>query len=182
MSRESLCRAYSGHERLDVVKYRNETFLPAMIKYKERLRAYQVDDVNVEIEVEEQSDGNGGYLPRLVLVAHDESTFNANDDQARTWVYKDEYRLKHKGKGRGIMASEFICSTIGHLKDAGHTIDFGKAHDGYWCGDDVVKQVLSLCNPFDRQPFTFTLLSTGARKGNSRVRSSSSSRKSIILV
>lgn len=169
----------SGHERIDVVKYRNESFIPEIMQHRTRLRAYQVGDVDVELEVEEQSDGQGGHLPPLVLVAHDASIFHANDDQAQRWVYKDEYRLKHKGKGRGLHASEFICSTVGHLKDAGHVIDMGKNHDGYWTGEDVVKQVTpSLKLPdqvIDNSPL-------GTRKGNTCLRGCSSATASLVFV
>jgi len=34
-----------------------------------------------------------------------------------------------------------ICSTMGHLVDAGQSLEYGKNYDGYWNGEMFVKQV-----------------------------------------
>lgn len=51
----------------------------------------------------------------LVLVTHDESTFNANDGKRRVWKGKGKSPLRPKGKGKRIMASEFL-TPVGRLR------------------------------------------------------------------
>jgi len=55
------------------------------------------------------------YLPTylqgekpLVLVTHDESTFNANDGKRKMWMEDGKQPLRPKGKGKGIMVSGFL--------------------------------------------------------------------------
>ena len=52
------------------------------------------------------------YLPPgqkpLVLVTHDESTFNANDGKQQMWMKKDKQPLRPKGRGKGLMVSDFL--------------------------------------------------------------------------
>jgi len=36
--------------------------------------------------------------------------------------------------------SEVICSTVGHLTEAGQTLEYGKNYEGYWTGELFVKQ------------------------------------------
>jgi len=39
-----------------------------------------------------------------------------------------------------IHQSEVICSTVGHLTEAGQTLEYGKNYEGYWTGELFVKQ------------------------------------------
>ena len=52
------------------------------------------------------------YLPPgqkpLVLVTRDESTFNANDGKRQMWMKEDKQPLKPKGRGKGLMVSDFL--------------------------------------------------------------------------
>ncbi|KAK0480240.1 hypothetical protein IW261DRAFT_1335881, partial [Armillaria novae-zelandiae] len=59
---------YDGHERPNVVKYRQREFLPAMERYRTWLVEYAIGDV-----VKEVAKDYGGDQ-KLVLVAHDEMT------------------------------------------------------------------------------------------------------------
>ncbi|KAG1868722.1 hypothetical protein C8R48DRAFT_747104 [Suillus tomentosus] len=45
-----------------------------------------------------------------------------------------------KGVGRGLHCSDVICSTVGHLVDAGESMEYSKNHEGYWNGEMFVKQ------------------------------------------
>ena len=66
---------------------------------------------------------------RLVLVAHDEMTAQANEAQPKTWVFENQHRLRKKGPGRGIHQSDVICSTVGWLEKASQTMEYGKNYD-----------------------------------------------------
>lgn len=50
---------FDGHNRPDVVAYRNEVFLPAMEAYRDRLVAYKVGDVE-----HKQSHAPGNFVER----------------------------------------------------------------------------------------------------------------------
>ncbi|KAH7878710.1 uncharacterized protein C8R40DRAFT_1037722, partial [Lentinula edodes] len=57
------------------------------------------------------------------------------------WVLEDNQPLKKKGPGRGIHQSDFICSTVGWLKDASVTLEYGKNHEGFWNCELFIKQL-----------------------------------------
>ena len=39
--------------------------------------------------------------------------------------------IEKKGVGHGLHQSDVICSTLGWLKDASQTLEYGKNYDGY---------------------------------------------------
>ncbi|THH13846.1 hypothetical protein EUX98_g9674 [Antrodiella citrinella] len=128
---------YDGHERPDVVKYRQETFLPAMQKLQDRLVKYEVGNVSALVQPH-----RANYVDRqLVLVAHDEMTAQANDGRKKSWVLDGEHALKKKGAGRGMHQSDVICSTIGWVAEASQSLEYGKNYDGYWNGEMFVTQL-----------------------------------------
>ena len=43
-----------------------------------------------------------------IVIFHNESIFTVNDDQKTQWGTKDMQVIKPKGKGTGIMASDFV--------------------------------------------------------------------------
>lgn len=83
---------YDGHDRPDVVDYRQNVFLPAMKEYRSRLVEYKVGEVEVEVEKP-----HNFVERRLVLVSHDEATTQANDGMKEGWVLEGEQPLKKKG-------------------------------------------------------------------------------------
>lgn len=130
---------YDGHERKDVVDDRQDRFLPSMEALKSRLVQYEQGDVTKEIPLEL---GPGEH--KIVIVAHDEMTAQAHDGKAMSWVWKGEQPLRKKGPGRGIHQSDVICSTVGWLKEASVTLEYGKNRDGYWTGEMFAEQVSGL--------------------------------------
>lgn len=128
---------FDGHDRPDVVGYRQEEFLPAMAAHAERLVKYVVGDVETEV----LSEPNNYVERRLVFCAHDEMTAQANDSRAKSWVLEDQHLLRKKGVGRGIHQSDIICSTVGWLREASQTLEYGKNYEGYWTGELFIKQV-----------------------------------------
>jgi hypothetical protein len=132
---------FDGHDRADVVDYRQNGFLPKMKALEPRLVKYVVGDVEKEQYVPPQN-----YVKRrLVLCAHDEMTAQAHDGKEKSWVLEDQHMLRKKGVGRGIHKSDVICSTIGWLKGASQTLEYGKNYEGYWTGELFVKQVSEFC-------------------------------------
>ena len=128
---------YDGHERPDVVQYRQEIFLPAMDQHRRRLVEFVVGDVEKEL----QKTPDNYVETRLVLVPHDEMTVQQNDGRKQSWVLNSEHALKNKGVGRGIHLSGIICATKGYIEEAGQTLEYGKNYEGYWTGELFVKQV-----------------------------------------
>ncbi|KAI0337675.1 hypothetical protein BDW22DRAFT_1423443 [Trametopsis cervina] len=128
---------FDGHERPDVVHDRQMRFIPSMEMIRPRLVKYATNDVTQQLPV----DPVGQLLPRLVLVAHDEMTAQAHDGVKQSWVLDGEMPLKKKGAGRGLHQSDFICSTVGWLKDASVTLEYGKNYDGFWNGECFVSQL-----------------------------------------
>ncbi|KAG1725039.1 hypothetical protein EDB19DRAFT_1897832 [Suillus lakei] len=63
-----------------------------------------------------------------------------NDGQSMSWVPDGKHKLRKKGVGRGLHQSNIICLTVGHLKEAAHTIEYGKNYEGYWNGEMFVVQ------------------------------------------
>ncbi|KAI0050733.1 hypothetical protein FA95DRAFT_1486740 [Auriscalpium vulgare] len=62
----------------------------------------------------------------------------ANDLKAKSWVLDGEHALKKKGQGRGVHQSDVICSTVGWLKQASQSLEYGKNYEGYWTGELLI--------------------------------------------
>jgi len=129
---------FDGHDRPDVLAYRQNVFLPAMKAYEYRLIRYVVGDLDQEIKHPLRN----CVERRLVLVPHDEMTSQANDAPEKAWVLEDQHRLRKKGVGQGLHKSDTICSTVGWLEEASQTLEYGKNYEGYWMGELFVKQVI----------------------------------------
>ena len=144
-----------GHEREDVVRYREE-FLMKIEEYQKRMITYVGDDCEKAI----QPDLEDGVRP-LVLVVQDESCFSSNDARKTIWKQRNGNILRPKGSGRSLMVSEFLCECHGRLRltaeqqtlnpgvpsEAGIIIKPGKGADGYWDNDDLVRQTETFVIP-----------------------------------
>ncbi|KAF7343545.1 hypothetical protein MSAN_01975000 [Mycena sanguinolenta] len=128
---------YDGHERPDNVDYRQNEFIPAFDALRPYFLEYQVE--NLELLVKKPPLPPGKFW--LVLTAHDEMTAQANDADKWVWIMKGEMPIRKKGVGRGIHRSDILCSTFGHVVDAGQGIEYGKNYDGYWDGAQFIKQL-----------------------------------------
>lgn len=142
-----------GHERDDVVAYR-QTFVKTISQLRSRMVDFDSTDecklIEPTLNVDER---------KLILVAHDESLFYANDGRRVVWMHDEESRLIPKGEGRSIMVSEFICPCHGPMvinDPECDSLQFDKSqvlmepgvrNDGYWRGKDVVDQLLSRAIP-----------------------------------
>lgn len=155
-----------GHEREDVVKYRQKEFIPRWLEYRSKFLAF---DPETSTWSRPQSTHSEEGRP-LVLVTHDESTFNSNDGFRSNWMRDGEQPLRPKGVGKGIMVSAF-CTAGGFLRvpdhvtdaelaaknnwprygngslvrEAIHYLEYGK--DNYWDGDKMIDHVLRVAVP-----------------------------------
>ncbi|KIJ37224.1 hypothetical protein M422DRAFT_178335 [Sphaerobolus stellatus SS14] len=132
-----------GHEREDVVEYRQNTFLPGWYLVEPRMMKWL---------------GDGTVVPpllskfplekRVVWLTHDESTFYAHDQRKLQWVHSSEKaETVQKGEGASIMVSDFVCPDLGWLKSKDGTREArlifkaGKSREGYFTCDDLCRQV-----------------------------------------
>ena len=125
---------FDGHEREDVVKYRNEVFLKIWQQASRRFVIFKEDGSW------EKPPGLRSDEKPLVLVTHDESTFNTNDGKRRLWSKGGEQPLRPKGKGKGIMVSGFLTPG-GILRVPDHVSDTELLTDPMWLRDDNGKPV-----------------------------------------
>jgi hypothetical protein len=55
-------------------------------------------------------------IPRRVLIAYDQSTFNANDSPHQQWTFHHSFPVHPKDRGPGIMTSDMV-TPIGRLRE-----------------------------------------------------------------
>ena len=131
---------YDGHERPDVLKYRQE-FLAEMIQLEQWMPKPSDNDIMILIE----SNLNEGDK-RHILVTHDESVFYANDGKKTFWGPMGHQPFRKKGTGLSLHVSDFLTEVDGRLKfeqdEACVTIKPGINHDGWWKTEDLVMQVI----------------------------------------
>jgi hypothetical protein len=73
-----------GHERADVVKYRDEVFLPLMASYERRMVQFEGPDLQrIEPTL------NPGEKP-IIALFHDECCFHANDYKQKAWCVSNK--------------------------------------------------------------------------------------------
>ncbi|KAF8990335.1 hypothetical protein BDQ17DRAFT_1433842 [Cyathus striatus] len=107
-----------GHEQPDVVKHRQEVFLPVwaqLVKF-----ANKWTDSGELIQPINKSDSNLTH----VFWFHDESTFYAHDQRKTRWVHESEKAMPQpKGEGISLMVSDYVSADYGwsHLQDGKHS-------------------------------------------------------------
>ena len=147
-----------GHERDDVVEYRN-TFLRRMVTVG------FLNEENAPTEEAKKALPTDLHAPppelldKTVVLFHDESTFQANEDQPTLWAVKGTSVMRPKSKGSGIMVSDFIEERNGYLqltdneyehakqqdpsirKYARRLFEYGEAKEGYWTSEKFMSQI-----------------------------------------
>ncbi|KIJ33510.1 hypothetical protein M422DRAFT_264441 [Sphaerobolus stellatus SS14] len=131
-----------GHERPDVVDYRQNVFLPLWAALQKRMKTWDQDGI--------QTDLKGCSMPNnklVVLLTHDESTFYAHDCRETRWIHKSEKPTPvRKGEGSSIMVSDFCSPDLGWLKSKDSTREArilfkaGKNREGYFSNKDICAQ------------------------------------------
>ena len=147
-----------GHEREDVVKHRQK-FLRQLVASgfltKDDAPTGEAKDAfpsDIESPPPERRAKN-------ILIFHDESTFNANDDESLQWGTADSQVIRPKSRGSGIMVSDFITEKDGYLrlteeeyqvakeknpgirKAARQLLEYGESREGYWTSEKFMKQI-----------------------------------------
>ncbi|EIW82983.1 hypothetical protein CONPUDRAFT_53085 [Coniophora puteana RWD-64-598 SS2] len=69
------------------------------------------------------------------------STARSHDAHEASWLLDGKQPLVKKGVGAGEHRSEVICSTVGHMPEAGESLEYGKNKDGFWNGERFVEQL-----------------------------------------
>jgi len=112
------------HEREDVVVYRKEVFLPFLKSVESRLMEWNEDLLSNPTD-QVLSD----KLQPLIMVTHDECTFNANDSTRFVWTDEEHNLIRKKERGQGLHVSELV-RPIGRLGG-------GRVCEILKCGGDI---------------------------------------------
>lgn len=147
-----------GHEREDVTIYRQE-FIQILTQLQPLIVEYDNNGIMIE-----KSPMRGERL--RVLMAHDESTFSANNARRQAWHNVQETHLQPKSRGRGIMLSDVLFANgrvcvpdnisaeemIAHGLDpdrrfATEFFEYGKNNSGYWTGEHLVDHIIKIVIP-----------------------------------
>ena len=107
-----------GHEREDVVAYRN-AFVARWKGYEKQFHTWDSNGIEHRPHNDFSVEG-GQYEPRfwLILVTHDESVFYQNDSRKTHWIASTSKATPlPKGDGQSIMVSDFLTSEWGRLLD-----------------------------------------------------------------
>jgi len=95
-----------GHERPDVIQDRAQ-----FLNQLENLQPYLVEfdnEGNIKAKTYPRSCIVGGHDSPIILITHDESTLSSNEGRSRVWKEPNTNILRPKGRGRGIMISDFL--------------------------------------------------------------------------
>lgn len=143
-----------GHQRDDVVRYRQDVFLPTWTELEARMRVWSDDGAELETPLPPGPDKR-----RTVVWFHDESIFYKNDRRKMVWWHKsDTPKPYKKGEGASLMAANFVSADKGWLADlegvqsARVLFKPGKGRDGYFTSDEVIDQANKAMDVFDQYP------------------------------
>jgi hypothetical protein len=152
-----------GHERKDVIEYRTHfldaihEFLPYMVEFNE----------NGSMKPKEYPNDcrvGGPDRQPIIFITHDESIFSANDGRRQAWMRENHIFLRPKGKGKGIMVSDFLLpwsrlnllslptgrqeelAASGIPLEAAVLFEYGK-EEGHWVGEKLLEQLKTKALP-----------------------------------
>ncbi|CAG8801838.1 14019_t:CDS:2, partial [Gigaspora rosea] len=137
-----------GHERLDVVAYR-QTFLQEVAEYDRFMSKWHDESCKIRTFPELIGDEK-----EHIWVTHDESTFFTYDGMHAMWGPEGEQPLRKKELGLGVHVSDFLTETIGPLRDnleeARAIMVLGSRNGGFWDTNKLLNQVQRAINIFER--------------------------------
>lgn len=134
-----------GHERADVIKYRQLVFLPLMAEFEKHMVHYEgVELTHVEPTLQP---GEKEIIPNF----HDKSSFHGNKEVRSLWLQKGDQPLHKKGRGHLIHVSAFINPKTGRLvlldengavvRDYTKIIYPGSGGDAWWDCEQLLSQM-----------------------------------------
>ena len=141
-----------GHERVDVVDYRQKFFLPAMAEFEKRMAQYEGPELKRIPPT--LAPGEREIIPNF----HDESTFHGNEESRSAWLRNDEQPLRKKGRGKLIHVSAFInpetgrliyVNKSGHVRDSTKIIYPGSQGDAWWDTEQLLVQMADAVEVFE---------------------------------
>jgi hypothetical protein len=96
-----------GHERQDVVEYRQKVFLQAWKKLEPRMQSFASFEISTHMDP---------IIRRIIAWFHDECTFHANDRRMLVWVLMLASRKpSKKGEGLSLMVSDIVSAEYGFM-------------------------------------------------------------------
>ncbi len=139
-----------GHERNNVVEYRQTIFLPTIAELQLNMRIWNDGVAELTDSLQE------GHCP-IVVWYHDESTFYAHNRRMVYWVHTSEKAVpRAKGEGASLMVADFVSADFGWLcspdKEESARVLFkaGKNREGYFTNDDILKQTTNTMNILEK--------------------------------
>ncbi|KAJ3992754.1 hypothetical protein F5050DRAFT_1555801, partial [Lentinula boryana] len=101
-----------GHEREDVVDYRQNVFVPRWEQLNLHTRKWTRDGAE-----DHQAFVKGLNSKPTAIWRHDESTYYANDRRTLRWVHSSEKAKPYaKGEGASMMVADFVSPDYGWLR------------------------------------------------------------------
>ena len=101
-----------GHERPDVMHYRQNIYLPALTQYELTVQAWNRDNLTHLIDPSSPSP-----IRHSVLWFNDQCILYQNDWRKCRWVHASEKPVPlPKGEGISLMVSDFISADYGWLR------------------------------------------------------------------
>ncbi|KAF8595175.1 hypothetical protein BDV93DRAFT_457472, partial [Ceratobasidium sp. AG-I] len=98
---------FDGHERQDVVQYRQSVYLPRWNEMGPWMESFAAFEIHPHMD---------SIIRRVVALFHDETTFHANDRRTLEWVLMPANpKPVKKGEGASLMVSDIICAEYGWL-------------------------------------------------------------------
>lgn len=129
-----------GHERPDVVNYRQNTYIPRRLSSDFPSRTWSEETIHDHV-VPSPS------CRHVVHWYHDETTYTQNDRRQVRWVPKDETPVPQpKGEGSSLMVADFISADHGWLRspdgkeEARVLFKAGANRDGYFTNEEILEQ------------------------------------------
>src|SRR4029077_6050341 len=154
---------FDGHERDDVVQYRKE-FLEVIKNLLLYMAEFNADgSMKAKMYPSDCTVGGPDRRP-VIFITHDESIFSANDGRHQAWISKYGTFKRPKGKGKGIMVSDFLLpwSRLNLLSlhkeqqerlvaasiplEAVEYFEYGQ-EEGHWDGEKLLDQVTKQAIP-----------------------------------
>ena len=148
-----------GHEREDVVEYRNK-FLRKMVSLGFLNNENAPTPEASQALPSDLRTPSSDQISKTIILFHDESTFQACDYERTQWGKKDDHMLVPKSKGAGIMVSDFISEKYGYLRlteeeyerakirfpdltqqSARAFLEYGESKEGYWTSEKFMNQI-----------------------------------------